>query len=391
MRKWFNRFLTGILILAAVVTLLIIGGFIYLEMNDIAISNSFAQGSGSIDDITLPEGFEIDIFAENVDGARSLRLGDNGTLFISSRAPGNLYAIPDATEIDYADEIITFDTDLRSPNGIAYVDGDLYVAEISRLLRYDDIENNLDNPEPIVLRDDLPTEGHHGWRYLGYAPDGMLYISIGAPCNVCELEDVFGSILRVELDGSDYEIYATGIRNSVGFDWHPETGELWFTNNGRDLMGDDIPADTLHYAPEPGLHMGFPYCHAGNIADPQFGEERSCDEFTPPAQNLTPHGASLGMRFYTGDMFPDEYSNQIFIAEHGSWNRSVPIGYRLMLARLDGTDTVISYEPFAEGWLNQETAQSWGRPVDVLVMPDGSLLLSDDAADAIYRIRYTGN
>jgi len=391
MRKWFNRLLTGILILVAVVTLLIIGLYAYLEINDINVSNPFTQGSGSVADIRLPDGFEIDLFAENVTGARSLRLGDNGTLFIGSRAPGNLYAIPNATEIDYAEEIIIVDSDLNSPNGVAFVDGDLYVTEIHRLLRYDDIENNLDNAEYVVLRDDLPTERHHGARYLGYAPDGMLYIAIGAPCNVCDLTGVFGSILRVELDGSDYEVYTTGVRNSVGFDWHPETGELWFTNNGRDLMGDDIPPDTLHYAPEPDTHMGFPYCHAGDVSDPQFGEERACDEFTPPAYNLTPHGASLGMRFYTGNSFPDEYTNQIFIAEHGSWNRTVPIGYRIMLARLDGTDTVVSYEPFAEGWLNEETGEAWGRPVDVLVMPDGSLLVSDDANHAIYRIRYTGN
>ncbi|MGB7338724.1 MAG: PQQ-dependent sugar dehydrogenase [Phototrophicaceae bacterium] len=383
--KWFRRILFGVIALAAVLGL---GVFIALQF--VSVNISVAQGSGTIADVILPEGFEISIFADNIDGARSMRLGDDGTLFVSSRAPGNVYAIPNASSSDTAQEIITIASDLRSPNGIALVDGDLYVAEIGQIQRFDDIENNLMTAEATLVTDALPEAGHHGWRYLGYAPDGKLYVAIGAPCNVCELEDMFGTIYRMNPDGTDLEEYVTGVRNSVGFDWHPDTGELWFTNNGRDLMGDDIPPDTLHYAPEQGLHMGFPYCHAGTIPDPNFGDARSCDEFTPPAQPLTPHGAALGMRFYTGDSFPESYQNQIFIAEHGSWNRSTPIGYRIMLATVNEANEVTSYEPFAEGWLNEETGQSWGRPVDVLVMPDGSLLVSDDAADTIYRISYTG-
>ncbi|MEM9950110.1 MAG: PQQ-dependent sugar dehydrogenase [Chloroflexota bacterium] len=383
--RWGRRILFGIV---AFVILLGIGGYIALQFAPVHLV--VAQDSGTIDQVEMPDGFEISIFADNVEGARTLRLGDNGTLFVSSRGAGNIYAIPNATSSETAEDIIIVDSDLNSPNGIDLVDGDLYVAEIGQITRYDDIEDNLTSAESTLITDALPEVGHHGWRYMGYAPDGMLYVAIGAPCNVCELEEMFGTIHRLNLDGTNLEEYVTGVRNSVGFDWHPETGELWFTNNGRDLMGDDIPPDTLHYAPEQGLHMGFPYCHAGTIADPAFGDERSCDEFTPPAQSLTPHGAALGMRFYTGDSFPESYQNQIFIAEHGSWNRSVPIGYRVMLATVNDNNEVISYEPFAEGWLNEETGIAWGRPVDVLVMPDGSLLVSDDAGDKIYRITYTG-
>ncbi|MEO1290149.1 MAG: PQQ-dependent sugar dehydrogenase [Chloroflexota bacterium] len=307
--RWGRRILFGIV---AFVILLGIGGYIAFQFAPVHLV--VAQDSGTIEQIELPDGFEISIFADNVEGARTLRLGDNGTLFVSSRGAGNIYAIPNATSSEIAEDIIIVDSELNSPNGIDLVDGDLYVAEIGQITRYDDIEDNLTSAESILITDALPEAGHHGWRYMGYAPDGMLYVAIGAPCNVCELEEMFGTIHRLNLDGTNLEEYVTGVRNSVGFDWHPETGELWFTNNGRDLMGDDIPPDTLHYAPESGLHMGFPYCHAGTIADPAFGDERSCDEFTPPAQSLTPHGAALGMRFYTGDSFPESYQNQIFIA-----------------------------------------------------------------------------
>jgi glucose/arabinose dehydrogenase len=237
---------------------------------------------------------------------------------------------------------------------------------------------------PVVVTDKLPTETHHGWKFIAFGPDGMLYVPVGVPCNVCRPDEKYGTINRMNPDGSGFEIFATGVRNTVGFDWHPETKELWFTENGRDGMGDDIPPDELNYAPRKGKNFGFPDCHAGTIPDPEFGKE-PCSKFTPPAMKLTPHGASIGMTFYTGSMFPDEYRNQIFIAEHGSWNRSVPIGYRVMVARLEGNKAV-TYEPFAEGWLQGNNA--WGRPSDVLVMPDGSLLVSDDKAGMIYRITY---
>ncbi len=351
---------------------------------------AFEAGSGDISSIVMPDGFEITVFADEIDGARTLRLGNNGTLFIGSRGPGKIYAIPNAATSEQAENILEFDSDLDMPNGLALVDGDLYVAENSEIWRYPDVENNLNSPQRELVSDQLPTENHHGWRYLGYGPDEKLYVAIGAPCNACEVEGFHGTISRLNLDGSELEPYSFGVRNSVGFDWHPETGDLWFTDNGRDLMGDDLPPDTLHFATESGQHFGYPYCHGDNIPDPDLGDKRSCDEFIPPAMNMTPHGASLGMRFYTGDMFPDEYAQQIFVAEHGSWNRTVPIGYRIMLARLDGAREVVSYEPFAEGWLNDATGEAWGRPVDVLVMPDGAMLVSDDANDAIYRISYTG-
>jgi glucose/arabinose dehydrogenase len=315
-------------------------------------------------------------------------LSPNGTLFVGSRTQGNLYAILDQNQDYQADEVIVLAQGMNMPNGVAFRDGALYVAEIHRVLRYDNIEANLRNPpQPAVVNQDLPSEQHHGWKFIAFGPDGLLYVPVGAPCNVCEPPgDYFNTIMRMQPDGTGLEIYAEGVRNSVGFDWHPETGELWFTDNGRDQMGDDVPPDELNHAPEPGLHFGFPYCHGGTIPDPQFGQDRTCDEFTPPAMPLGPHVAALGAQFYTGEMFPEEYRNQVFIAEHGSWNRSEPIGYRIMLVRLENNQAT-SYEVFAEGWLKD--GQTLGRPVDLLVLPDGSLLVSDDFAGAIYRISYT--
>jgi glucose/arabinose dehydrogenase len=283
------------------------------------------------------------------------------------------------------------------PNGVAFRDGALYVAEVHRVIRFDGIESRLEKPPvPVVLNDTYPTERHHGWKFIAFGPDGLLYVPVGAPCNICEPTDRrFASITRMKPDGSGVEVFTSGVRNTVGFDWHPQTRELWFNDNGRDLMGDDVPGDELDHAPKAGLHFGFPYCHAGDVPDPEFGKKRPCKEFTPPARVLDPHVAAIGMRFYTGRMFPAEYRNQIFIAEHGSWNRSTPIGYRVMLVTLDGSKAV-SYTPFAEGWLQGVQSQqrtrtigkAWGRPADVLVMPDGALLVSDDEADVIYRISY---
>ena len=277
---------------------------------------------------------------------------------------------------------------MNTPNGIAIHDGDLYVAEIDRVYRYRNIEDNLDSPPRGELLDiDLPSDKSHGWRYIGFGPDNKLYIAIGAPCNICD-EFGYAQIIRVNPDGTGRETFASGIRNSVGFTWHPETGDLWFTDNGRDMMGDDLPPDELNRADRQGLHFGYPYCHGGDILDPKYGKGRDCGDFTPPVQRLGPHVAGLGMTFYTGDMFPDEYRNQVFIAEHGSWNRSKKIGYRVTLVRLDGNEAV-SYEPFAYGWLQNE--QVSGRPVDVLVKEDGSLLVSDDFADKVYRITWRGD
>ena len=342
-----------------------------------------------IDFVRLPDGFEINIYAENVNNARSMTLSPNGTLFVGTRQAGSVYAILD-TDRDYqADEVIVVARNLNMPNGVAFRDGDLYVAELNRVLRYDKIENRLRNPpNPAVVNDGFPADPHHGWKFIRFGPDNRLYVPVGAPCNVCEREDQrYASIMRMQPDGSELEIFAHGVRNTVGFDWHPETKELWFTDNGRDMLGDNIPPDELNHAPRRGLHFGFPYLHGKNILDPDFGKKRNLDNMVRPAMELGPHVAALGMRFYDGIMFPKEYKDQIFIAEHGSWNRTVPIGYRITLVRLEG-GKAISYEVFADGWLKEDDSR-WGRPVDLLIMPDGSMLVSDDYGNAIYRITNT--
>lgn len=347
-----------------------------------------------LETLTLPEGFSIEVYTPDVPNARQMSLSPSGTLFVSSRRAGNIYAVVDRDGDQSPDQVFTIDSDLNMPNGVAFRDGALYVAEVNRVLRYDEIESNLAMPpEPTVVNDSFPTERAHGWKFIAFGPEGRLYVPIGAPCNVCDNEASdprFATILSMLPDGDDIQIYARGIRNSVGFAWHPETQELWFTNNGRDRLGDSQPSDTLNHAPESGLHFGFPFCHQGNIQDPDFNT-RSCDEFTPPAQKLGPHVASLGMRFYTGNMFPSKYRHQIFIAEHGSWNRTPEAGhtgYRLTVATLSG-NRVTGYEVFAEGWLDANN-EAWGRPVDVQVMPDGALLVSDDQVGAIYRVFYSG-
>ena len=336
--------------------------------------------------IKLPPGFQISIYANNVKGARSMVLSKSGILFIGTYG-GNVYAVLDTNKDNRADEVIVIAQGLNTPNGVALRNGVLYVAEINRVIRYDNIEAHIKYPSrPVVVDDTFPKDTHHGLKFIRFGPDGLLYVPVGAPCNVCEREDSrYASIMRMQPDGTGLEIFAHGVRNSVGFDWHPQTQELWFTDNGRDWLGDDLPPDELNRAPQSALHFGFPYCHGGYIPDPEFGHKRKCEEFIPPAMKLGPHVASLGMRFYTGTMFPDEYRNQIFIAEHGSWNRSTPIGYRVTLVQVVDNQAV-KYKVFANGWL--QDGRAWGRPVDVLVMPDGALLVSDDQADVIYRISY---
>jgi len=271
---------------------------------------------------------------------------------------------------------------------VAYRDGDLYVAEISRVVRFDDIAERLDDPpEPVVVNDSFPEETHHGWKFIRFGPDGMLYVPVGAPCNVCESEDErFASITRMQPDGSGFEIYARGVRNTVGFDWNPADGVLWFTDNGRDWMGDDRPPDELNRAPEPGMHFGFPYCH-GDLPDDEFTEGPSCEETVQPEAEFVPHVAALGMRFYDAEQFPERYHGGVFVAEHGSWNRTVPVGYRVVFVPIEGAEAG-EVRTFAEGWLTSTGA--WGRPVDLEVMGDGSLLVSDDKAGTIHRIHYTG-
>ncbi len=344
-----------------------------------------------LENIRLPKGFSIEVYAENVTNARSLEWTPNGTLFVGTRDKGMVYALRDTNQDYTADVIYTIAKGLKMPNGVAFRDGSLYVAEVSRILRFDDIENRLSNPPaPVVVYDQFPTDTHHGWKYIAFGPDGKLYVPVGAPCNICEKEnEIYASITRINPDGTGLEVVQRGIRNTVGFTWHPETGEMWFTDNGRDWLGDDMPACELNHAPKDNMHFGYPYCHQGDFPDPEFGSKRSCSDFTAPAQKLGAHTAPLGIEFYTGKQFPKAYRNQVFVAEHGSWNRSKKSGYRVMMLRLEG-DKVVSYEPFAEGWLDSAKDDVWGRPVDVELLPDGSMLVSDDFADAIYRIVYNG-
>lgn len=340
----------------------------------------------NLDQVELPPGFSISVYAEGVDGARQLARGDEGVLFSGSRGAGKVHAIVDDDGDNVADRVILIDEDLDNPSGLEFQDGALYVGAVDRILRYDDIENRLgDPPEPVVVTDALPDKSHHGWKYLRFAPDGRLFIPVGAPCNICDEPD-FAQIRSYDLDSGEMTTYARGVRNSVGLAFHPDTGELWFTDNGRDMMGDDMPSCELNHAPEPGMHFGYPYCHQGDTLDPEFGEGRDCADYISPEINLGPHVAPLGLAFYTGDAFPEDYHGDLIIAEHGSWNRSEKIGYRLKRVMYDDNGEVTGQEVFAKGWLQDE--ESWGRPNDVLVMPDGALLVADDQADVIYRISY---
>ncbi len=338
--------------------------------------------------IQLPPGFNISVFAE-VPDARSLCQGEKGTVFVGNRGKNEVYAITDSNQDGKADIIYTIAKGLHTPNGVAFRNGSLYVAEINRILRYDDIEDRLSNPpDPKVVFDKFPDKEHHGWKFIAFGPDNKLYVPVGAPCNVCNEKDpIFATITRMNPDGTGLEIFARGIRNSVGFAWHPIKKELWFTDNGRDNMGDDVPFCELNYAPKQGMHFGFPFCHQGDVLDPEFGKGKKCGDYSPPAQKMGPHVAPLGMRFYTGSLFPPEYKNRIFIAQHGSWNRRIPAGYRVMMASVDNNNNIIDYEPFATGWLQNEK-EVIGRPVDVEVRPDGSLLISDDQNGVIYRVVY---
>lgn len=346
--------------------------------------------------LKVPAGFSIEVWVDGVANARAMALGDKGTLFVGSRGAGKVYALRDTDGDGRPDKVTVLAEGLNMPSGIAFHDGALYVAEIQRIWKLPAIEQHLDAPpKPVVVRDDLPDKTHHGWRFIDFGPDGKLYLAIGAPCNVCALETFvrdgrelqFGSITRMDADGRNWEVVARGVRNSVGFGWHPQTKQLWFTENGRDMLGDDTPSCELNVLDQPGQDFGFPYCHAGSIADPEFGKAGSCSAAQAPAALLGPHVAPLGLAFYTGGQFPKEYRGNLFVAEHGSWNRSSKVGYRVQRLRIEG-GKVVGQEPFVEGWLQGETAS--GRPADVLQLPDGSLLISDDGAGRIWRVRYTG-
>lgn len=337
-----------------------------------------------LDKIKLPPGFSIELWASGLPNARSLTQGTKGTVFVGTRLLDTVYAV---VERDGKREVRALLKGLNKPNGVVFHNGALYVAEVSRILRFDAIEDNLAAPpKPVVVFDALPKDEQHGWKFLTVGPDGLLYFNIGAPCNSCVPPETHAQIVRVDPKDGVLETVARGVRNSVGMAFHPVSKELWFTNNARDWLGDDLPNDTLHRVQRRVPHFGFPYCHQGDILDSEWGRGRSCAEFTPPVQKLGAHVAPLGMRFYTGKMLPAEYRNRIFVANHGSWNKSGKAGFNVMQVSLDAQGKIVKYEPFAEGWL--EGGNHWGRPVDVHIMPDGALLVSDDWAGALYRISY---
>lgn len=344
-----------------------------------------------INQLRLPAGFSISVYADNVPQARSLALGDGGVLFVGTGSEGKVYAVRDQDGDGVAESRYVIAKELYMPNGVAFRNGSLYVAEINRILRFDQITQKLDNPpKPMTVFDQLPSDKHHGWKYLRFGPDNKLYFGVGAPCNICRPEKpVYASLARVNADGSDFEIIAQGIRNTVGFDWQPESGALFFSDNGRDWMGDDQPPDELNRWSKKGEHFGYPYCHGDDISDPEYGKEKKCGEFTPPAWKFKAHVAALGIRFYRGRQFPEPYRNQLLVAQHGSWNRSVPDGYRIVVVKFD-KDKAVSDEVFISGWLTGKE-DVLGRPVDVLDLPDGSLLISDDQLGVIYKVQYKGS
>ncbi len=356
-----------------------------------AVNSSFAVQTSSeniLKQLQKPVGFSISIFADNVPNARTMTLSDNNVVYIGTRQKGSVYAVQDTNGDGVADKRYVIATNLYMPNGVAYKDGSLYVAETNRIIRFKDIDQNLASPpKPEVIYDKLPSDKHHGWKYLRFGKDNKLYTAIGAPCNICDPEkEIYTSLVRLNADGSDFEILARGIRNSVGFDWQPETNKLFFTDNGRDYMGDDLPPDELNSWTKKGQHFGYPYCHAGSIPDPELAGDRKCQEFTAPEWKFKAHKAPLGIRFYTGSQFPQRFRNQLFVVQHGSWNRSKPHGYRIALVKFKQGKPV-SEHSFISGWLTKDD-KVLGRPADILEMPDGSLLISDDTLGVIYRVEY---
>lgn len=336
--------------------------------------------------ITVPDGFSVEYFAYDVPGARSMTMSNNGIVYVGTRSEGVVYALIDENMDGYADERVVVAKDLNTPNGVAWKDGDLYVAEIERIIVYRDIDETYgDHPAYEVLYDKLPKDVHHGWRFIDFGPDGKLYVSIGAPCNICEEDEPFGTIIRMSDNFDSYDVVAKGVRNSVGFGWDQDS-VMWFTDNGRDWSGDDIPPDELNVLRTEGEHFGFPYCHGSRLEDTEYGNGKDCEDYSAPVLELGPHVAALGIEFLSVKNWPEEYDDMLLIAEHGSWNRTVPIGYRIMMTKVSEIRAE-GYDVFAEGWLDEEGSAT-GRPVDVMQLDDNSIILSDDKADAIYKVSY---
>ena len=332
----------------------------------------------------LPVGFSISVYTDQVPSARSMAVAPSGMVFVGSLDAGKVYAL--VTKNNVVERVVTLAQGLNRPIGVAYRDGALYVAEMHRVIRYDDIEKTFDKTPAFKVVRAMPADRWHGAKAIKFGPDGKLYIPVGAPCNVCNKDnEVYAKIHRMNADGSGFEEVARGIRNSVGMAWHPQTRELWFTDNGRDMLGDNLPSDKLNLAPKTGLHFGFPYCQGGVVPDPEFSAGRKCSEFVAPMAKLGPHVASLGLEFNTGSQFPEQYKNQLFVAEHGSWNRSQKSGYRVALITLVDNQ-VASDTVFIDGFI--QNGKVIGRPVDIAFLPDGSMLVSDDHGGRVYRVTY---
>ena len=338
-----------------------------------------------LDKLSVPQGFKVELLASGVANARSMAQGEKGTLFVGTRSLDRVYAV---RQVDGKPVVKVIASGLHRPNGVAFHKGALYVAELSKVWRFDDIENNLDTPpKPVLVTDDLPKDEAHGWKFIAVGPDEKLYVPVGAPGNILMPPETHAQIRRMDLDGKNVEVVARGVRNTVGFDWNPDTKQLTFTDNGRDWLSEDIPNDELNVLAQPGKqHFGYPFCHQGDFTDPEYGWGHSCSEFTAPVGLLGPHSAALGMRFYTGSQFPAGYRNAVLIARHGSWNRTRKVGGDVVVAKLGPDGKVTSLEPFLTGFLQDN--RYVGRPVDVLVAQDGALLVSDDYNGAIYRVSY---
>ncbi|MFY9900362.1 MAG: PQQ-dependent sugar dehydrogenase [Xanthobacteraceae bacterium] len=337
-----------------------------------------------LDQLKVPKGFNLELYASGMPNARSLALGSKGTVFVGSRLQDKVYAITNKNGKHEAKVLVS---GLYRPNGVAFKDGTLYIAELSQISKIDNVEDKLDSsPKPVVIYNDLPKDEAHGWKFLAIGPDNKLYVEVGQPGNNVLHDKDHGQLRRLNLDGSGAEVIAFGVRHSVGFDWNPTTKELYFSDNGRDWMSEDVPEDKLNRLTKVGQDFGAPYCYQGNIPDPEFGWGHSCSEFVPPILLTGPHSAGLGLRFYTGSMFPAKYKNSIFLARHGSWNRTKKFGGDILVVYLNKDGTVKSSEVFLTGFLQNNNYI--GRPVDVMNMPDGSMLISDDWNGAVYRLTY---
>lgn len=368
-------------------------------MSTITASARPSNAEKNLGQLLLPPGFNIELVTTEVPNARQMALSDDGVLYVGTRKAGNVYAVTqwqksaDPMTLPTQPKVRTIASDLSMPSGLVWHQGSLFVGALDRVLRWDNIDNHLDLPgDPVVVADNLPDKKHHGWKYLSMGPDNALYVPVGAPCNICLSDDSrFASILRMDPKTGDTSIFAAGVRNTVGMAWHPDTQQMHFSDNGRDMLGEDVPQEEINRVTAPGNHYGYPHIHAGDIADPEFGKNHKASDYIAPLLKIQAHSAALGLDFYnvpgtTGvDAFPERYKNALFIAEHGSWNRKEKVGYRVSV--MFETDAGPQYAPFITGWLQDQA--NWGRPNDVLVTPDGSLLISDDQTGSIYRVSYS--